>query len=455
MITRVIGLETEYGLAYDAGPTRPQTTEEVARRLFAPVVEWGRSTNVFLLNGSRLYLDVGSHPEVATAECVDPLELLEQDRAGVLTLARLVSTAEDSLRSEGLEGKIHLFRNNVDSAGNSFGCHENYLIPRRLEYRRLTEQLLPFLVTRQLLSGAGHVAKTEDGPRLVLSQRAEHMWEGVSASSTRSRPMINTRDEPHADAERFRRLHVIVGDTNMAEGSTLLKTVSTSLVLSLLETARVMPSWAIANPVKALRDISRDATGSTLVTLADGRTVTALQIQEYFLEAASAHAAAEGIAEGLVAEVLGLWRLTLDAWAGGDLDAVNGTLDFAAKRELLTRYAERQGLALDDPRVARLELAYHDVAPEAGLRESLEARGLLRRFTDPARVEAAQDTPPSGTRAQLRSRFLAAARGAGVEHQVDWLHLKLTQDPGRTVLLPDPFATSDAAAEALIDELLG
>lgn len=453
MKERIVGIETEYGLAYDAAGSRPQTIEEIARRLFAPVVEWGRSTNVFLTNGSRLYLDVGSHPEVATAECVDPLDLLAQDRAGVQILADLTARAQAALRAEGGQGSIHLFRNNVDSAGNSFGCHENYLIPRRLEYARLTDHLLPFLVTRQLLSGAGHVVQGPDGARLVLSQRAEHMWEGVSNSSTRSRPMINTRDEPHADAERFRRLHVIVGDTNMAEGSTLLKTVSTHLVLSLLETGRVLPSWAMANPVKALRQISTEASADTQLLLADGRTVTALEVQEYFLGAATEHARATGMDSELVSEVLQLWERTLRAWASKDLSPVADTLDFAAKRSLLTRYAQRHGLDLGDPRVARLELAYHDVAPGAGLVPGLEERGLLRRFTTPAEVSRARTEPPRGTRAEIRSRFVQAARRAGVDHQADWLHLKLTEEPVRTVLLADPFATSDAAADELIEAL--
>ena len=453
MRRRIVGLETEYGLVYDPRGSRPQTIEEIARRLFEPVVAWGRSTNAFLPNGSRLYLDVGSHPEVATAECSTAQELLAQDRAGSEILAELLSTAQASLRACGGEATLHLFRNNVDSAGNAFGCHENYLIPRRLEFRRLTEQLLPFLVTRQLLSGSGHLARREDGVRLVLSQRAEHMWEGVSSSSTRSRPMINTRDEPHADAERYRRLHVIVGDTNMAEGSTLLKVVSTHLVLSLLETARVMESWAIANPVKALREISDSADASTLVRLADGRTVTALQIQRHFLQVAGDHAAAEGLDTPAVRTGLQLWERTLDAWEAEDLSRVEDTLDFAAKRALLTRYAERHGVGLDDPRLARLELAYHDVATGTGLRPGLEARGLLRRFTDAHGVEQARHEAPASTRAALRSRFLRAARAAGVDHQVDWLHLKLTGDPPSTVLLTDPLATHDAAAEELISQL--
>lgn len=453
MRRRIVGLETEYGLAYDPAGSRPQTIEEIARRLFAPVVAWGRSTNAFLPNGSRLYLDVGSHPEVATAECDTVDDLLAQDRAGAVILAQLLAQAQEELRAAGGEARLHLFRNNVDSAGNAFGCHENYLIPRRLEFRRLTEQLLPFLVTRQLIAGSGHLARREDGARLVLSQRAEHMWEGVSASSTRSRPMINTRDEPHADAERYRRLHVIVGDTNMAEGSTLLKTVSTHLVLSVLETARVMPSWAMANPVKALRDISDSADARTPVLLAEGGTVTALQVQRHFLQLASEHADTEGMHSSTVDLALALWERTLDAWEAGDLSDVADTLDFAAKSRVLTRYAQRHGLTPEDPRLARLELAYHDVAEGSGLVPGLESRGLLRRFTDDAAVLHAREHAPSSTRAALRSRFLRAARAAGVEHQADWLHLKLTGEPPAALLLTDPLSASDDAAERLIAEL--
>jgi proteasome accessory factor A len=428
--------------------------EEVARRLFAPVVEWGRSTNVFLTNGSRLYLDVGSHPEVATAECADPLDLLAHDRAGSLMLQRLIAQAEASYGAEGAPARLHLLRNNVDSQGNSFGCHENYLIPRRLEYKRLTGQLLPFLITRQLIAGAGHLSADGSGrSRLVLSQRAEHMWEGVSSSSTRSRPMINTRDEPHADAERYRRLHVIVGDTNVAEGSTLLKTVSTHLVLSALETAQVMDSWEIANPIKALRAISEEATGTTVVTLADDRTVSALEIQRHFLELARHHAEQDGLVTPIVREVLSLWESTLDAWEAGDLSPVRDTLDFAAKRDLLTRYCERHDTDLGDPRVARLDLAYHDIAAHSSLAPGLERRGLLRRWTTDRSVEEALTRPPNGTRAVLRGRFLEAARAAGVDHQADWLHLKLTGEPPQTLLLPDPLSAHDDAAEALIGAL--
>jgi proteasome accessory factor A len=174
-------------------------------------------------NGSRLYLDVGSHPEYATAECDDIRELVIQDRAGERILEGLLVDAERRLREEGIAGDIYLFKNNTDSAGNSYGCHENYLVGRVGEFGRLADALLPFLISRQIVVGAGKVLQTPRGATYCVSQRAEHIWEGISSATTRSRPIINTRDEPHADAERFRRLHVIVGDSNMSETTTMLK----------------------------------------------------------------------------------------------------------------------------------------------------------------------------------------------------------------------------------------
>ena len=194
---------------------RRLSPDEVARYLFRRVVSWGRSSNVFLRNGARLYLDVGSHPEYATAECDNLTQLVTHDRAGERVLEDLLIDAEKRLHDEGISGDVYLFKNNTDSAGNSYGCHENYLVGRHGEFTKLADVLIPFLVTRQVICGAGKVIQTPRGASYSLSQRAEHIWEGVSSATTRSRPIINTRDEPHADAEKYRRLHVIVGDSNM------------------------------------------------------------------------------------------------------------------------------------------------------------------------------------------------------------------------------------------------
>jgi proteasome accessory factor A len=234
-------------------------------------VSWGRSSNVFLRNGARLYLDVGSHPEYATPECDSAVDLVTHDKAGERILEGLLMDAERRLREEGIAGDIYLFKNNTDSAGNSYGCHENYLVGRQGEFSRLADVLIPFLVSRQIVVGAGKVLQTPRGAVYCVSQRAEHIWEGVSSATTRSRPIINTRDEPHADAERFRRLHVIVGDSNMSETTTLLKIGATDLVLRMVEAGVTMRDLTLENPIRAIREISHDLTGRRKVKLANGR----------------------------------------------------------------------------------------------------------------------------------------------------------------------------------------
>src|ERR671924_361513 len=239
MQRRIYGVETEFGVTCTFHGQRRLSPDEVARYLFRRVVSWGRSSNVFLRNGARLYLDVGSHPEYATAECDSLAQLVSHDKAGERILEDLLVDAERRLVDEGIGGDIYLFKNNTDSAGNSYGCHENFLVTRAGEFSRIADVLLPFLVTRQLICGAGKVLQTPRGAVYCLSQRAEHIWEGVSSATTRSRPIINTRDEPHADAERYRRLHVIVGDSNMAEPTTLLKVGSANLVLEMIDDGEI------------------------------------------------------------------------------------------------------------------------------------------------------------------------------------------------------------------------
>ena len=239
MQRRIFGIENEYGVTCTLRGQRRLSPDEVARYLFRKVVSWGRSSNVFLGNGSRLYLDVGSHPEYATPECDSAHDLVVHDKAGERIVERLLGDAEERLAEEGIRGDVFLFKNNTDSAGNSYGCHENYLTSRRDDLSDYAEVLIPFLVSRQIYAGAGKVLQTARGAMYCISQRAEHIWEGVSSATTRSRPIINTRDEPHADAERFRRLHVIVGDSNMSEYTTFLKVGTCALMLRMLED----PGW--------------------------------------------------------------------------------------------------------------------------------------------------------------------------------------------------------------------
>ena len=357
MDRRIFGLETEYGVTCAAQDGRGLSADEVARYLFRKVVAWGRSSNVFLRNGSRLYLDVGSHPEYATAECDDVRQLVTHDRAGERILEGLVADAQQRLEHEGLPGTIHLFKNNTDSAGNSYGCHENYLVRRQGDFSRLSDVLVPFLITRQILTGAGKVLATPRGAVYCLSQRADHIWEAVSSATTRSRPIINTRDEPHADAEHYRRLHVIVGDSSMSETTTMLKVGTTDLLLRMIEAGVPMREMALENPIRAIREISHDMTGMHPITMANGRTVTAVDLQEEYLTRVTDFLAGEGGPTPENKQVLDLWERGLRALRTGDLSLVERELDWVIKYKLIERYQAKHNLELSDVRVQRLDLA--------------------------------------------------------------------------------------------------
>src|SRR5579871_1175514 len=337
MDRRIFGLENEYGVTCTFRGSRKLSPDEVARYLFRRVVSWGRSSNVFLRNGARLYLDVGSHPEYATPECDNISDLVVHDKAGERILEGLLVDADRRLREEGIAGDIYLFKNNTDSAGNSYGCHENYLVGRHGEFGRLADILIPFLVTRQIICGAGKVLQTPRGAVYCVSQRAEHIWEGVSSATTRSRPIINTRDEPHADAERFRRLHVIVGDSNMSETTTLLKAGSTGLVLRMIEAGTLPPDLTLDNPVRAIREVSQDLTGRTLIRLASGRELTALEVQYEYLNRVRDFTSENGL-DAVGEQVLGLWERALGAIEAGNLDKIAREIDWVTKYQLIERY---------------------------------------------------------------------------------------------------------------------
>src|SRR6187401_1368566 len=308
MDRRIFGIENEYGVTCTFKGQRRLSPDEVARYLFRKVVSWGRSSNVFLRNGARLYLDVGSHPEYATPECDDIVDLVTHDKAGERILEGLLVDAERRLHEEGITGDIYLFKNNTDSAGNSYGCHENYLVSRHGEFSRLADVLIPFLVTRQIICGAGKVTQTPRGASYSVSQRAEHIWEGVSSATTRSRPIINTRDEPHADAERFRRLHVIVGDSNMSEYATFLKVGATSIILRMLEEdGAPWRDLTLENPIRAIREISHDTTCRRRIRLANGRELSAVEVQAEYLNRAMRFAKKRGLSP-LEQQALDMWE---------------------------------------------------------------------------------------------------------------------------------------------------
>src|ERR1019366_5010194 len=338
---------------------------------------------------------------------------------------------------------------NTDSAGNSYGCHENYLVGRHGEFGRLADILIPFLVTRQIICGAGKVLQTPRGAVYCVSQRAEHIWEGVSSATTRSRPIINTRDEPHADAERFRRLHVIVGDSNMSETTMLLKVGATDLVLRMVEAGIVMRDLTLENPIRAIRDVSHDMTGQRKVRLANGREVSALDIQQEYLSKARDFIDRKG-ADPITARVLSLWERTLSAVETGDLGPVAREIDWVTKYQLIERYRAKHDLTLSSPRVAQLDLAYHDVHRGRGLYYLLQHRGAVERVCRDIDIFEAKSVPPQTTRARLRGEFIRRAQERRRDFTVDWVHLKLNDQAQRTVLCKDPFRSVDERVEKLI-----
>ena len=462
MQRRIFGVETEFGIRFSMSGMGHLGPEEAARKLFRPVVDWGRSSNVFLENGARLYLDVGSHPEYATAECAELTDLVRQDKAGERLFERLAQRAEEALIAQDMPGRLHLFKNNVDSAGHSFGSHENYLLSRKAEFSRLVRFLVPFLVSRQIVVGAGRVHPT--GPpeaqgapgtgeaSYSFSQRADYVWEASSSATTRSRPLINTRDEPHADASQYRRLHVIVGDSNMSETTTLARLGMTDVILRMIEHHANLEDLELANTGQALRTISHDLTGRETVELKDGRHMSALDLQRYYLEAAQSFLAAHGSHRSETDYVMDLWARTLDAVDRQDTSSIDTEIDWAIKKKLLDRTAAKRGCDYSDPKMAQLDLAYHDINRARGIYYLLERKGQARRWIDEESVIRAESVSPE-TRARIRGRFIAAAQHAGSDYTVDWVHYKINNVPAMAHVCQDPFATFDEDIERTIELL--
>ncbi|MFH1330309.1 MAG: Pup--protein ligase [Actinomycetota bacterium] len=448
MERRIVGMENEYGVTCTLHGQRRLSPDEVARYLFRRVVSWGRSSNVFLENGARLYLDVGSHPEYATPECDSLYELVAHDKAGERVLEGLLHSAEGRLEEEGIRGQVHLFKNNTDSAGNSYGCHENYLVARQGDFQQMLDTLIPFFVSRQVFAGSGKVLHTSRGAVFCLAQRAEHIWEGVSSATTRSRPLINTRDEPHADAERYRRLHVIAGDSNMSEYATYAKVGSTLALLQMLEEGVVFRDLSLENPIRALREISRDLSCRRRVRLANGRELSALDIQWEYLERVLRYSRAHPFPPQ-VESAVGMWEHLLTGLEKDPL-SLRRECDWVAKYHLVEDYRARRRLELGDARVALLDLAYHDVTRERGLYYLLERRGMVDRVVTDEDVGRALLNPPQTTRARLRGEFIKAAKAGQRDFTVDWVHLKLNDQAQRTVLCKDTFRAFDERVDRLI-----
>lgn len=412
-----------------------------------PGPEYNRQLNKLLANGGRLYVD-GAHPEYSTPECVSPLDIVKYERAGELVMAKSLAVLD---RTRGANPFV-LYKNNSDGKGNSYGYHENYLVSRSVSFETLAKVLVPFLVTRPIFAGAGKVgAENQTAPcEFQISQRADFFETLMDLNTMVKRPIINTRDEPHSDPGKYRRLHVIVGDANMAELSTYLKVGTLALVLDMVEAGWPIPGFELENPVRAFKEVSRDLEVKQTLKLADGRPTTSLHIQRAYLRAASDFVAGHP-APLFAQDVLGRWQEVLDKLESEPM-ALARQLDWVAKRQIIESYMERKGCGWTDSRVRLLDLQYHDVRPEKGLYYALERTNRIDRLCSDAAIAAAEHTAPTDTRAYFRGRCVQ--KFAPSVYGASWTSVLF--DVGNTTIkkvpLMDPNRGTEALTRALIDE---
>ena len=433
MLQRVLGTETEFGIAVRDGETLDPVSNslqlighypelpapqglwdyenenplldirgfEAEGERERPGPDYNRLLNKLLCNGGRLYVD-GAHPEYSTPECTHPRQLVVYERVGERILGGCLRGLAQARGGE----KFVLYKNNTDGKGNSYGYHENYQVARSVPFERLVRVLTPFLVTRQIYAGAGKVGaenQTTATP-YQIAQRSDFFECLVDLNTMVKRPIINTRDEPHANPAKYRRLHVIVGDANMAELSTYLKVGTTAIVLELIEAGVPFPEIDLDDPVRAIKEISRDLTLKKPVKLRDGRERTAVEIQRDYLKVAMDFFACHELTQ-VTKEMMVRWEEVLDKLEQDPALLVR-ELDWVAKWHLIQSYMERKGCGWNDPRVSLLDLQYHDIRPDKGLYYTLERSNLIERVVNDGEIAKAEEIPPSDTRAYFRGRCI-------------------------------------------------
>jgi len=480
-VPKVCGIETEYGVTLrGAAESNPVLASSMlinayvehrkvgwdfedespgrdargfAREGSAPPEVETHLVNTVLTNGARYYVD-HAHPEYSTPECADALELVRADKAGERILARSMQ-ASHRLLEPGQDILVH--KNNSDGKGNSYGTHENYLVDRALPFASLVRTMLPWFVTRQVFTGHGKIG-SENGAAPVdfqISSRADFFEEEVGLETTLKRPIVNTRDEPHADPQKYRRLHVIAGDANLCEVATFLKVGTTAIVLAMIEDDFIDKDLAIVGPVHAMRTVSHDPTCRATVEMAEGGRATAIEIQWEFLRLANKYADETGLelcgGETVGTDVLARWESTLTALER-DPSSLDGTLDWVTKLALLDAYRERDGLAWNDPKLSLLDLQYHDVRPGRSLYERLVAAGKIERMVTEESVIEAMTEPPGSTRAYFRGRCLAKWPEAVVAANWDSVILDVGSEPLRRIPMMEPLKGTRAYVEPLFNE---
>jgi len=482
---KVYGIETEYGIHTKGADTNPISASSLlvnaymaqldrkidwdfedetpgndargfAREGATPPMVETHLANTVLTNGARFYVD-HAHPEYSSPECADPLQLLLYDKAGEEVLRRSMKAAASLFPKS---PPVVVYKNNSDGKGNSYGCHENYLMDRSIPFSSVVEGVVPHFVTRLVFTGAGKVGvetpvMDRTNVPFQISQRAEFIEEVVGLETTLKRPIVNTRDEPHADPTRYRRLHVIVGDANLSEVAILLKVGTTAIILAMIEDDALLPRpIVLADPVRAIHSVSADLTLSCPLELADGTTATALEIQWELFTAARKYAEEHGLAavgnESVAHDVLDRWEAVLHRLET-DPATLARELDWVAKHQIMEAYRERHGCGWDDDRLAALDLQYHDLRPERSLYDRLD----MVRLVDTDAVSLAVTEPPRTTRAWFRGQCLARWPDAVVAANWDSVIFDLGSDPLRRVPMMDPLKGTAEHTEALLERSAG
>ncbi len=439
MKKRIYGLENEFGIAFTSHGRRTLPSEKVVRYLFEKLITTEGFLNVFLENGARFYLDTGCHPEYATPECASPLDVTIYDKAGERILENLLQYAQGKVREEGFNGNLAIFKNNTDFVGNSYGCHENYLAERTSDFYYMAEQLIPFLVTRQIFTGAGKVFRTRRGTVFHISQRAQHIRQKISGTTTNERSIINTRDEPHAIKEKYRRLHIIVGDSNMSEYTTYLKVGTTAIILEMIEDDFITPNFSLRNPVRAIKDISRDLTCREQVPLNNGKKYSALELQKEYLELAHRYYSTRQKSE-MVTDILEKWEEVLTKLEEDPMQ-LDRKVDWVTKMNLLKAYGERtkQPSETSGDRMLMLDLQYHDIRRDKGLYYLLERKDKVERVTTNEAIDKAMVDPPQNTRAKMRGELIKLAKMKRIPYDLDWNYIRIGYLLNLWVKCNDPF----------------
>jgi Pup amidohydrolase len=405
--------------------------------------------NTVLTNGARFYVD-HAHPEYSSPECSNARDLVIWDKAGERILEDAARRAAATLPGG---GRVLVHKNNTDGKGAAYGTHENYLVPRDVPFGRLTRQLLPFFVSRLVYVGAGRIGSEfpdAEAP-FQLSQRADFFEVEVGLETTLKRPLMNTRDEPHADPERYRRLHVINGDANLCEVATFLKVGTMLLVLDLIEDEQLARTPVLAEPVRAFHQVSHDLTASRPLRLDDGSTATALELQWHYLDAVK-RAVKDRDLDPVEVEVLERWEAVL-ATAEADPRALSGKVDWATKLELLEGYRDRHGLDWDHDRLKMVDLQYHDVRQDKGLYQRLAERGRVERLVSEEEIQRAMVHPPEDTRAWFRGECLRRFPDQVVAAGWDSLIFDVGRDALQRVPMMEPGRGTRAAVGDLLDRV--